>query len=404
MPEPEVGGEGVGVAGALFGAALAVLFGGGSQLVVVEPGAGEVRLVAGRVVVGVLEVLAYDVEHEDWVDDPNGGGEVAAALVDVGVAAGAGAVAQRCVDADLERLALGAGGQRVELALELGELAAEHAGGLLLRRRCEVGAGLLDLVGGVEQRAVVDADRVRVLVLDDGAVHEGAEVAQRLFVQVGGGDALGDGERELGRDLVHVGELVGHGDRQLVAAGAFGHAAADRVGQSELAEQVVRSSGADAEVGADGGDAVFVGQAGARLPAVAELLLLVGEGELLAAVGLCLDAPDLVVGWLVVEQQHDQAPDGRQVLIAVGAGEAFAGLGGEQAALAVVDHRAGGGGIRAAADARHELAGAHEHRGQARDPLGGDHAPRVRGEFEPVQRHAFDGPLGLLGRDGCDIE
>ena len=192
-----------------------------------------------------------------------------------------------------------------------------------------MGAGLFDLVGAVEQRAVVDADGVGVLVLDNGAVHEGAEVAQRLLVQVSGRDALGDGERELGRDLVHVGELVGHGDRQLVAARAFGHAAADPLGQSELAEQVVHSSGADAQVGADGGDAVFVGQAGAGLPAVAELVLLVGEGELLAAVGLCLDSPDLVAGRLVVEQQHDQAPDGRQVLVAVGAGEVFAGLGGE---------------------------------------------------------------------------
>ena len=56
----------------------------------------------------------------------------------------------------------------------------------------ELGAGVLDLLGGVEQRAVVDPDGVGVLVFDDGAVHERADVAQRLVVQVAAGDAGGD--------------------------------------------------------------------------------------------------------------------------------------------------------------------------------------------------------------------
>ena len=41
----------------------------------------------------------------------------------------------------------------------------------------EVVARVLDLLGAVEQDAVVDPDRVDVLVLDDGAVDEAAEVA-----------------------------------------------------------------------------------------------------------------------------------------------------------------------------------------------------------------------------------
>ena len=86
---------------------------------------------------------------------------------------------------------------------------------------------MLDLLGGVEHRAVVDPDGVGVLVLDDGAVHERAEVAQRLVVQVAGGDPLGDRLGELRGDLVHVGELVGHRDRDLLAGGSFGDAGAD---------------------------------------------------------------------------------------------------------------------------------------------------------------------------------
>ena len=139
----------------------------------------------------------------------------------------------------------------------------------------EVWAGVVDLLGGVEQGAVVDPDGVGVLVLDDGAVHERAEVAQRLVVQVAGGDPLGDRLGELRGDLVHVGELVGHRDRDLLAARSFGDAGADRLGEGELAAEVVRPLRGDAEVGADGGDPVGLAQAGAGLPAVVELLLLV---------------------------------------------------------------------------------------------------------------------------------
>jgi hypothetical protein len=48
---------------------------------VVEPGAGEVGLLAGGGVVGVGELLADDVEHEQRVDDPDAGGEVGPAVV-----------------------------------------------------------------------------------------------------------------------------------------------------------------------------------------------------------------------------------------------------------------------------------------------------------------------------------
>ena len=133
-----------------------------------------------------------------------------------------------------------------------------------------------------------------------------------------------------GRDLVHVGEAVGHRDRQLLAGGPLGDAFADLLGEGELAAEVVRALGGDPEVGADGEDPLVLAQAGACLPAVGELLLLVDEGELFALVGLGLDAADLVCVGLVVEQQHDQAADRREAFVAVAAGELVAGLGGEQ--------------------------------------------------------------------------
>ena len=82
-------------------------------------------------------------------------------------------------------LALGARGQRVELLLELVGLAAEDRGELRCGLAGQVGARLLDLLVAVEHRAVVDPDRVGVLVLDDGAVHERAEVFERLVVELG---------------------------------------------------------------------------------------------------------------------------------------------------------------------------------------------------------------------------
>jgi hypothetical protein len=52
-----------------------------------------------------------------------------------------------------------------------------------------------------------------VLVFDDRAVHERAQIPQRFVVQVGAGDALGERLGEVGRDLVHVSETVCHRDR-----------------------------------------------------------------------------------------------------------------------------------------------------------------------------------------------
>ena len=159
---------------------------------------------------------------------------------DEGVAAVAGAVADLGGDAELGRPRLGAGGERVELAVEPLGLAAEDRRELPPSVVVQVRAGVVDLLGGVEQGAVVDPDGVGVLVLDDGAVHERAEVAQRLVVQVAGGDPLGDRLGELRGELVHVGELVGHRHRDLLARRPFGDAGADLLGQGELAAEVVR--------------------------------------------------------------------------------------------------------------------------------------------------------------------
>ena len=177
--------------------------------------------------------------------------------------------------------------------------------------------------------------------------------------------AGGDRRGQLRGELVHVGEAVGHRHRQLRAGGAFGDALADRLGEGELAAQVARALGVDPEVGADGGDPVVVVEGGARLPAVGELALLVGEGELFALVGLRLHAPDLVRGGVVVEQQHDQAADGDEALEAVGGGELVAGPGGEQPSLPVEQHHPRLIGVRAPADARDQLPGAHQQGGSA---------------------------------------
>ena len=63
VAEPDVAGDRVGVADALLRALPAIL-GGRVQLAVVEPGAGEVGLLAGGSVVGVVELLVDGVEHE----------------------------------------------------------------------------------------------------------------------------------------------------------------------------------------------------------------------------------------------------------------------------------------------------------------------------------------------------
>ena len=172
-----------------------------------------------------------EVDHEQGVDDPDAVGEVLSAPVDVGEASGAGAVAGLRGDLDLERLGLGAGGERVELAVELVRFAGEDVRELVAVGGGELRAGALDLLGGVEHGAVVDADGVGVLVFDDRAVNERAEVPQRTVVQVGAGDPLGDCLGEVGCELVHVGESVGHRDRELLAGGPFGDAFADRRGE-----------------------------------------------------------------------------------------------------------------------------------------------------------------------------
>jgi hypothetical protein len=159
------------------------------------------------------ELFVDEVDHEQGVDDPDRVGEVLPAHVDVSEASDAGAFADLRGDPDLERLRFGAGGERVELCVELGGLAGEDGDELFAVGGGEVRTGVLDVVGGVEHGAVVDADGVGVLVFNDGAVHERAEVPERLVVQVGAGDALGDGLGEVGRELVHVGEAVCHRDR-----------------------------------------------------------------------------------------------------------------------------------------------------------------------------------------------
>ena len=91
----------------------------------------------------------YEVEHEGGVDYPDPGGKVASALVHERIPAVAGAVAHIAGDAELERPALGAGGERVELGVEPLELAAQDRGELALAFGAEVGAGVLDLLCGV---------------------------------------------------------------------------------------------------------------------------------------------------------------------------------------------------------------------------------------------------------------
>ena len=134
------------------------------------------------------------------------------------------------------------------------------------------------------------------------------------------------------------------------SAGPFGDAGADRLGQRELAAQVVGLDGADAEVGADGGDPVALAQAGAGGPAVGELRLLVGEREVLALVLLGLDAADLV---RARARGRAAARSGCGPAAGRRAASVVAGAGGEQPALAGVEHdvlrRRGGGRCRARA-------------------------------------------------------
>jgi hypothetical protein len=68
----------------------ALLLGRVARVARVEARAGEVgRVGSGLSVVALVhEGLADGVEHEHWVDGPDAGGEVAAAVVNVGVGVG----------------------------------------------------------------------------------------------------------------------------------------------------------------------------------------------------------------------------------------------------------------------------------------------------------------------------
>ena len=88
------------------------------------------------------------------------------------VPAVAGAVAHIAGDAELERPALVAGGERVERGVEWLGLAAQDRGDLSLAVGGELAAGMLDLFCGVEHRAFVNPYGVGVLVLDNGAMNE----------------------------------------------------------------------------------------------------------------------------------------------------------------------------------------------------------------------------------------
>ena len=81
VAEPEVAGGRLGVAGALGGAALAVVLGGVAQVLVVEAGAGEVALLAGGRRCRRRSSCWRTVSSmKTRVDDPDAGGEVRAAV------------------------------------------------------------------------------------------------------------------------------------------------------------------------------------------------------------------------------------------------------------------------------------------------------------------------------------
>src|SRR5262245_3089173 len=81
-----------------------------------------------------------------------------------------------------------------------------------------------------------------------GSGSAGACTSWPELVQLGARYPLGHGLRELGCELVHVGQAVGHRDRELVLGRALGHARAHLVGEGELAAQVVGPARADPEV------------------------------------------------------------------------------------------------------------------------------------------------------------
>ena len=107
----------------------------------------------------------------------------------------------------------------------------------------------------------------------------------------------------------------------------------------------------------------------------------------------------------MVEQQHDQAADRLvEALHVFAGGEAVAGLGGEVAALAVVEVHRRRVGVGAPADARHELAAGAEHLGQPIDALLADLAAGVGGEFDVLERDALDPGRELVAGHRADVE
>jgi hypothetical protein len=125
--------------------------------------------------------------------------------------------------------------QRVELGVELVGRAAERAGGLAARGLGEVRAREGEVRVRVEQRAVVDAHGIHRFVLDNGAVHERAGVAQRGVVQLAGRDPARHCLGQLRGDVVHVGETVGERGGDLALGRALGDARPDRLRERELA-------------------------------------------------------------------------------------------------------------------------------------------------------------------------
>ena len=190
-PSPRLLRGRLGLALARSWRALAVLGGGVAQVVVVEARAGEVGRSsrAGSSPSSARARWRTTSSMNTRVDDPDAGGEVGAAVEHVGVAAVGGAVAQRGVDAQLERARAGLRRRARRARVELVGRAAEHAGGLRAARGGEVRAGARRAASAASSRAPSSIRTAYTrLVLDDGAVHEGAEVAQRRVVQLAGGD------------------------------------------------------------------------------------------------------------------------------------------------------------------------------------------------------------------------
>jgi putative restriction endonuclease len=81
-----------------------------------------------------------------------------------------------------------------------------------------------------------------------------------------------------------------------------------------------------------------------------------------------------------------------------------AGAGGQQPALAGVQHGPRGGGVGAVPDAGHQLAAAAQQGGEALDPLGVDLAALVRGQLEVLERDPLQPAGQRRGRAGADVE